>query len=90
MCLRIPIWKKGQAIRKFRIVQSEGQRQISREVNHYNLQIVIAVGFQVNNERAVQFRKWANTMVKDCTIKGQVTDEEVLKNRCLLFTQKNG
>ena len=45
MCLRIPIWKKGQAIRKFRIVQSEDQRQISREVNHYNLQIVIAVGF---------------------------------------------
>ena len=45
MCLRIPIWKKGQTIRKFRIVQSEGQRQISREVNHYNLQIVIAVGF---------------------------------------------
>lgn len=46
-------------IRKFLIVQSEGNRQVSREVEHYNLQMIIAVGFKVNNERAVQFRKWA-------------------------------
>ena len=45
-------------IRKFRIVQTEGLRQVSREVAHYNLQMIIAVGFKVNNERAVQFRKW--------------------------------
>lgn len=45
-------------IRKFRIVQTEGLRQVSREVVHYNLQMIIAVGFKVNNERAVQFRKW--------------------------------
>lgn len=44
-------------IRKFRIVQTEGLRQVSREVVHYNLQMIIAVGFKVNNERAVQFRK---------------------------------
>ena len=56
-------------IRKFRIVQTEGNRQVSREVIHYNLQMIIAVGFKVNNERAVQFRKWANTIVKDFTIK---------------------
>ena len=47
-------------IRKFRIVQTEGPRQVQREVNHYNLQMIIAVGFKVNNERAAQFRKWAN------------------------------
>ena len=40
-------------IRKFRIVQTEGSRQVNRETNHYNLQMIIAVGFKVNNERAV-------------------------------------
>ena len=67
-------------IRKFQIVQIEGNRQVSREVIHYNLQMIIAVGFKVNNERAVQFRKWANTIVKDFTIKGWVMDDERLKN----------
>ena len=66
-------------IRKFRIVQTEGSRQVQREVNHYNLQMIIAVGFKVNNERAAQFRKWANGIVKDYTIKGWVMDDERLK-----------
>lgn len=66
-------------IRKFRIVQNEGNRQVSREVAHYNLQMIIAVGFKVNNERAVQFRKWANQIVKDYTIQGWVMDIERLK-----------
>ncbi|MBQ7146419.1 MAG: virulence RhuM family protein [Lachnospiraceae bacterium] len=51
-------------IRKFRIVQTEGSRQVSREVIHYNLQAIIAVGFKVGNDRAVQFRKWAGQIVK--------------------------
>ena len=67
-------------IRKYRIVQTEGNRQVSRDVIHYNLQMIIAVGFKVNNERAVQFRKWANTIVKDFTIKGWVMDDERLKH----------
>ena len=67
-------------IRKYRIVQTEGNRQVSRDVIHYNFQMIIAVGFKVNNERAVQFRKWANTIVKDFTIKGWVMDDERLKN----------
>ena len=75
-------------IRKFRIVQFEGNRQISREVQHYNLQMIIAVGFKVNNERAVQFRKWANTIVKDYTIKGWVMDGERLKNGGTVLTEK--
>ena len=66
-------------IRKFRMVQTEGSRQVQREVNHYNLQMIMAVGFKVNNERAVQFRKWANGIVKDYTIKGWVMDDERLK-----------
>lgn len=66
-------------IRKFRIVQSEGTRQVSREVNHYSLQMIIAVGFKVNSERAVQFRKWVNLIAKEYTIKGWVMDDERLK-----------
>jgi len=64
-------------IRNFRIVQTEGKRRVSREVKHYNLQIIIAVGFKVNNERVVQFRKWANQIVKDSTIKGFAMDDEL-------------
>ena len=75
-------------IRKFRIVQAEGTRQISREVSHYSLQMIIAVGFKVNNERAVQFRKWANTIVKDYAIKGWAMDEERLKNGGTVLTEK--
>ena len=61
--------EEGATIRKFLIVQTEGSRQVNREVKHYNLQVIIAVGFKVNNERAVQFRKWSNQIVKDFTIK---------------------
>ena len=66
-------------IRKFRIVQTEGTRQVGREVTHYNLQLIIAVGFKVNNQRAVQFRKWAGQIVKDHTIQGWTMDAERLK-----------
>ena len=71
--------EESATIRKFRIVQNEGTRQVQRETKHYNLQMIIAVGFKVNNERAVQFRKWANSIVKDYTIKGWVMDVERLK-----------
>lgn len=74
-------------IRKFIIVQQEGTRQVSRQVNHYNLQMIIAVGFKVNNERAVQFRKWANAIVKDYTIQGWVMDDERLKNGGTVLTK---
>lgn len=74
-------------IKKYLIVQTEGSRQVQRETNHYNLQMIIAVGFKVNNERAVQFRKWANGIVKDYTIKGWVMDDERLK-RGTYLTEK--
>ena len=73
-------------IKKFLIVQNEGVRKVSRAVVHYNLQMIIAVGFKVNNERAVQFRKWANGIVKDYTIKGWVMDNERLKNDGSILT----
>ncbi len=74
-------------IRKFRIVQTEGSRQVTRDTKNYNLQMIIAVGFKVNNERAVQFRKWANNIVKDYTIKGWAMDDERLK-RGTYLTEK--
>lgn len=70
---------ESATIRKFRIVQTEGTRQVSRDVAHYNLQLIIAVGFKVNNQRAVQFRKWAGQIVKDHTIQGWTMDVERLK-----------
>ena len=74
-------------IRKFRIVQIEGSRQVSREVVHYNLQMIIAVGFKVNNDRAVHFRKWSGQIVKDYTIQGWTMDKERLK-KGHLFTDE--
>ena len=79
--------EESSTIRKFRIVQNEGGRDVSRDTKHYNLQMIIAVGFKVNNERAVQFRKWANSIVKDYTIQGWVMDEERLKNGGSILTK---
>ena len=79
--------EEDATIRNFRIVQTEGSRQVTRDTKHYNLQMIIAVGFKVNNERAVQFRKWANSIVKDYTIKGWVMDDERLK-RGTYLTEK--
>ena len=78
---------EGATIRKFRIVQNEGNRQVSRDVNHYNLQMIIAVGFKVNNDRAVRFRKWAGQIVKDYTIQGWTMDKERLK-KGTMFTDE--
>lgn len=78
---------ENSTIRNFRIVQNEGGRDVSRDMKHYNLQMIIAVGFKVNNEKAVQFRKWANSVVKDYTIQGWVMDEERLKNGGSILTK---
>ncbi len=66
---------EDSVIRKFRITAADGK---SYNTNHYNLQAIIAVGFKVNNDRAVQFRKWAGQIVKDYTIQGWVMDKERL------------
>lgn len=80
--------EKDSTIRNFRIVQKEGNREVSRNIAHYNLKMIIAIGFKVDNERAVQFRKWANQIVKDYTIKGWVMDDERLKNGGSILTEK--
>ena len=68
---------ENSVIKKYLITANDGK---SYNTKHYNLKAIIAVGFKVNNERAVQFRKWANQIVKDFTIKGWAMDDERLKN----------
>ena len=76
--------QEDSVIRKFRITVADGK---SYSTNHYSLEMIIAVGFKVNSERAVQFRKWVNQIAKDYTIKGWVMDDERLK-RGTYLTEK--
>ena len=65
--------------RKIRVVQPEGQREVSRELDFYNLDAIIAVGYRVNSYQATQFRIWATNTLKEFIIKGFVMDDERLK-----------
>lgn len=67
-------------LRNFRTVQTEGSRQVTRQVAFYNLDAIIAVGFRVNSTRATQFRQWAIGILRDFAIRGYVLDKERLKN----------
>ncbi|RCK18855.1 2-hydroxyacid dehydrogenase [Thalassospira profundimaris] len=66
-------------IRKFRIVQTEGARQVEREVDTYNLDVIISVGYRVRSPRGTQFRRWATTVLKDYLVKGFAMDDARLK-----------
>ncbi len=66
-------------IRKIRIVQKEGSREVSRELDFYNLDVIIAVGYRVNSYQATQFRIWATQTLKEFIVKGFVMDDERLK-----------
>lgn len=83
------IFKSGElqqsaTIRNFRIVQTEGKREVSREVEFYNLDVIISVGYRVNSGRATQFRQWATSVLRDFAIRGYVLDKERLKNGSFL------
>jgi hypothetical protein len=67
-------------VRKFRIVQTEGNRQVGRSIDFYNLDAIISVGYRVNSLRATQFRQWATGILRDYAIRGYVLDKERLKN----------
>lgn len=78
------IFKSGEldekaTIRKFRIVQTEGSREVERKIDFYNLDAIIAVGYRVNSAQATQFRIWATQTLKEYIIKGFVLDDERLK-----------
>ncbi len=83
------IYKEGElfaesTIRKFRIVQKEGTRQISRDLDFYNLDAIISVGYRVNSVRATQFRRWATSVLSEYAIKGYVLDRKRLENGVFL------
>lgn len=71
---------KAATIRNFLTVQKEGTREITRSIDFYNLDAIIAVGFRISSSRATQFRQWAIGVVRDYSIRGYVLDKERLKN----------
>ena len=77
--------EKDSVIRKFRITATDGKNY---NTQHYNLSAIIAVGYKVNSERAVLFRKWATQIVQEFTIKGFAMDDERLKNDGTLLGKK--
>ena len=77
--------EENSVIRNFRITANDGK---TYNTKHYNLSMIIAIGFKVDNEKAVQFRKWANKIVNEYTIKGFSMDDERLKNDGSILTKK--
>jgi death-on-curing family protein len=73
--------KKNSTIRKFRIVQKEGNRFIKRNIDFYNLNVIISVGYRVKSKRGTQFRIWANKVLKDYLVQGYVINEKRLKQQ---------
>lgn len=71
-------------IRNFRIVQSEGGRDVARQVNFYNLDAIISVGYRVNSVRATQFRQWVTQVLRDFALKGYLLDKKRLENGSFL------
>ena len=70
----------GSTIRRYRIVRSEGRREVSRQIEHYNLAVVCAVGYRVRSHRGTQFRQWATERLTEYMVKGFTMDDERLKN----------
>lgn len=67
-------------IRKFRIVRREGVRAVAREVEHHNLDAILAVGYRVRSERGIQFRRWATERLREYLVKGFTMDDQRLKS----------
>ena len=72
--------EEAATVRKFRTVQNEGQRQVTRLVTHYNLDMIISLGYRVKSKIATQFRRWATERLKEYIVKGFTMDDERLKN----------
>ncbi len=72
--------QENGTIRYYRIVQREGQRDIEREVIHYNLKLILAVGYRIRSHRGTQFRRWATEHLNEYLIKGFVLNDKKLKN----------
>jgi len=79
------IWDEGElapgpTIRRFRIVRTEGRREVARDIEHYRLEAILAVGYRVRSHRGTQFRQWATARLSEYLVKGFTMDDERLKN----------
>ncbi|WP_103625103.1 virulence RhuM family protein [Campylobacter concisus] len=74
-------------VKEILTVQAEGSREVTREVEHYNLDMIIAVGYRINSVKATQFRQWATNTLKEYIIKGFVLDDERLKQGNNIFNK---
>lgn len=72
-------------VRKIRTVRQEGKRKVTREIEHYNLDMIISIGYRVNSKRGTQFRMWANKVLKDYLAKGYVLNEKRLEEQTQQF-----
>ena len=70
---------KNETVRKFRTVQIEGKKSVSREIDHYNLDVIISVGYRINSKRGTQFRQWATQRLKDHLVKGYTVNQKRLE-----------
>ena len=73
--------KKEATVKEYLTVQTEGNRQISRKVQYYNLDVIISVGYRVKSQRGVQFRQWANKILKDYLVKGYAINEKLRREQ---------
>lgn len=77
--------ERGPTVRKFRTVQTEGQREVTRDLEYYNLDVIISVGYRVKSPRGTQFRIWATKVLKEYIIKGFAMDDNRLKQAGTTF-----
>ncbi len=73
--------ERNSTIRKFRIVRLEGKREVTRSIDHYNLDMIISVGYRVNSKRGTQFRQWATLRLKDYLVQGYSINEKRLAQK---------
>jgi hypothetical protein len=79
--------EENSTIRKFLIVQKEGKREVNRNIDHYNLEVIISLGYRINSNKATEFRRWATEVLKTFATRGYVLDNERLKNGSYLNPQ---
>lgn len=82
--------EQDATIRKFRIVRQEGKRQVSREIEHYDLDVIISVGYRVKSPQGIAFRRWATARLKDYLVKGYALNERRLQEKGVEFEQVIG
>jgi len=73
--------EKVSTVRNFRTVRTEGKREVVRELDYYNLDMIIAIGYRVNTKKGTQFRIWANSVLKEYLMRGYAINNEILKEK---------